>query len=175
MLMTVWRHNKRSLTTCGALTVTQDIYCSWKHLLNTHFGQTLPVYLHFIVLFDHCYTKKVKCQNISNILRLESCVHFSSPFLASIPKMKRDRNIVSIAAFIFLYVLVWRHLLLLQSPVTIMMMVICLCCQCLRRHTELLSSECSQAERFIVTELTRAWTFTPGDRCKCGDNSSWTK
>ena len=55
MLMTVWRHNKRSLTTCGALTVTQDIYCSWKHLLNTHFGQTLPVYLHFIVLFDHCY------------------------------------------------------------------------------------------------------------------------
>ena len=43
----------------SALTVTQDIYCSWKHLLNTHFGQTLPVYLPFIVLFDHCYMEKL--------------------------------------------------------------------------------------------------------------------
>ena len=73
--MTVWRHNKRSLTTCGALTVTQDIYCSWKHLLNTHFGQALPVYLPFIVLFDHCYMEKLNVK-VRTSKDLENVLHF---------------------------------------------------------------------------------------------------
>lgn len=114
--------------------------------------------------------KKVKCQNISNILRLESCVHFFKPFLASIPKMKNDINIVSIAAFIFSYISLCGIIFYYHNHQSPILMVICLHCQCLRCHSEPQSSECSLTERFIVTELTRAWTLTPGDRHKFGYN-----